>query len=245
MEVIREFLKELLGERVKIAAINSAINAVLVFLVSNFFLGTVAFLPLLPAGMVFAFSMYYYMRTYDLAYIESRNREVSEMLTTARDNAEKTNIVIVLLFQDLVKKAKNISFETLLNRWTFYGRLGIVIALVALTTFITPQQVNHALSDFAEALSLGMKQLQAGLKEGDDILSDGELLELGSEEFQLSINPSSNEIDFERERPAEKRTFARNDFPSDADAVLDELNIEKLPEEFELVKAYSLRVRGG
>ena len=37
MEVIKEFLREVLAERIKMAAINSAINAVLAFLVSNFF----------------------------------------------------------------------------------------------------------------------------------------------------------------------------------------------------------------
>lgn len=246
MEVIKEFLREVLAERVKMASINSSINSVLAFFVSNFFLGAVSpYLPVAAAAAAFGVSMRHYLKAYSLAYIESRNRSVNEMLTTARDNADKTNIVIALLFQDIAKKAKEISFDSLLSRWTFYGRLSIVIVLVILTTFITPQQVSHSISDLIESFSSGIRKLQAGLKDSNDILSDSKLLELGSEEYRLSINPSSNEIDFDNEKPAERRSFARNDFPSDTDAVLDTLNIESLPEEFELVKAYSLKVRGG
>lgn len=243
MEVINQFLKEILHERFKIAAINGAMNSVLLYLLTNFFLGLTPIYPILIGAGAFALSVYYYLRIYDLSYIESKNRSVNEMLTAARDNADKTNIVIVMLFKDIASRAREISFEALLNKWTFYGRLFGVIGLVVATTFITPAQVNGALADLASGLFSQVDKLSAGLKNTKDILSDGSLFDLGSKEFELSLSPSANEIDFEQEQASDKEAFALNDFPSDANAYLDTLNAEKLPEEFELVKEYSLRVR--
>lgn len=50
-------------------------------------------------------------------------------------------------------------------------------------------------------------------------------------------------MDFSKIKEVEQREFARNPFPTEAEAVSDTPSNEKEPEDFDLIKQYNLAIR--
>ncbi len=88
---IREMFGALEGERLKIASFKSALNAIIVFLVSNLITSAYGLLVVSVILSIFTFfsSLYFYAKRYSMAYIESRNPQLREMLTTAKENISR------------------------------------------------------------------------------------------------------------------------------------------------------------
>lgn len=248
MGVVDLFL-EIDREKFKMALLNSIVNALLVFLVLQFFLAffrAPLYITLASVPVVFALSMHRYLKRYNLSYLEKENPDAVEMLKTAKDNIREKNAIVEMFFSELPQRVKNISLDKFLSIKYIALRIVVIFVFMMLIVMVPPSDVTPGLENlFGGLLQNGRPNIEnIALKNPDDIFGDPQLIKLGDEQIQINIQSSNNEIDFNKEREISKREFTRNPFPVEAEAVLDTPSNEKEPEDFELIKNYNLKIRG-
>src|SRR3989338_1008006 len=131
MSEILDMLSEVRWEKLKLTLLNSTINTVLFFLVSQFLLGFMGvryYVTLMISLPIFLYFMHYYLKKYSFQYIEEKNPSVTELLRTARDTWNVDNLMTKRLFQELGKKIQNVSFSKLVD----VRQLGVRISAIVI-----------------------------------------------------------------------------------------------------------------
>jgi len=242
---ISEMFHEIDRERFKLAVLGSIVNVVLVFLALHYiveFFSISEFINVAISVIVFYLSMHTYMKKFDLSSLKKRDPKIEEMLKTARDNVKEDNIIVTEFFKQVTEKVKDISFSDLLSLKNLSIRLACIV-IVAMFSVLMPaavlaQQVGFAGFVFPD-INIGQG---IGIMDKNDVLNNPDLID-ASQDIMINIQPSTNELDFSKIKEIEDREFARNPFPTAAEAVSDTPSSEKAPEDFDLIKEYSLAIR--
>lgn len=243
---IGEIFLEIDRERFKLAMLSSIVNVVLVFLILNYIFTLFRFnflLNIVISGIVFYASMHLYMKKFDVPSLKKRDPKTEEMLKTARDNVKEDNVVVSEFFKQIAEKVKDVSFSDLFSMRSFTIRL-VLIIVIALFSVLMPASEAALHLGF-----LGNLFQNNGIGEGisldsnEDIFKAPEIIDAENQEIQINIKASNNELDFSKIKEIEQREFARNPFPTAAEAVSDTPSNEKAHEDFALIKEYNLAIR--
>lgn len=237
-------------EKYKLALLNSMLNVIFTFLVLQVFLsvfGVQGYLAALIAIITLPINMRHYMRRYSLEAIEASNPEIREMLTTARDNIRERNVVTQAFFREVVDRARQAYFGGLVSLRKMNVKI-IAIVVLSMAIVFAPADggIRVDLGQIAGLLDFSKIRFDIGgiaLQDPSDILGDPKVASLGDNELQINLRPSNNEIDFSKPTEIEQKEFARNQFPVDVGAVADTPSNEAIPEEYELIKQYNLKIR--
>lgn len=249
MREIIEVFFEIDREKLKVVSFNSFVNALLIFLVVFFFLANYDFkiyASLIISVIGFFASFYHYRKRYSLDFIEGKNPDFREILKTAKDNLREQNIVVEIFFREVVSRVRNLSLTDLINVKGLSFRIGLIVLMTFLIFLIPATEVarNNIISGLLSGLQAqGSGLTGIALKKSDDIFGKPTLINLGTKELQISIQQANNELDFSKVREVQRREFSRNEFVTDVEAVADVPSNEKLPEDYDLIKAYNLRIR--
>ncbi|MBI4176089.1 MAG: hypothetical protein HY518_02715 [Candidatus Aenigmarchaeota archaeon] len=247
---VRNMFMQIHREKYKLALLNSVVNMIFTFLVLHIFLSIFSVKPYVAAIIsiiTMPINMRHYMRKYSIDAIEGKNPEIREMLKTAKDNIRENNIVAQMFFRDVVDKVRHVYVGSLVSMKKLNVKMvAIVILTMAIVFAPADGGVKIDLNQIAGILDLSKINFDLGgiaFQDPDDILGDPRLVDLGNKELQINIRPSNNEIDFSKPLEEERKEFARNQFPVDVGAVADTPSNEAIPEEYDLIKAYNLKIR--
>lgn len=251
MAEVLEILSEVRSEKLKLALLNSTINAVLFFLIAQYALGFIGIRYYVTLGLsvpVFLYFLHYYLKKYSFQFIEEKNPAITELLRTARDTWNIDNLMTKRLFQDLAKKIQNVSFSKLVDVKQLGTRVAAIVIMSFILALFPPVNIapNLSFSGIVQDIFFDTSGGLFGkveLKKDSDIYGESSLAKLGDKELNLNIQQSGNVIDLNSPTDIEKKQFSVNAFPTDAEATGQEAFSEKIPEDFELVKAYSLKVK--
>ena len=233
-------------ERFKLAVLESVVNAALAFLVLYYVCTLFAF-PLVFAAaltaLVFAASMHRSMRRFDISSLRKRDPKTEEMLKTAKDNLKETNPVATAFFRDVLGKAKDVSLADLLSLRSFTVRLLAIVVVGVASVMMPPAVLGQQLTLWGPLFPADVGQ--GIVTDRSDILDNPDLIDLTTQTIQINIQPSSNELDFSTLKDIEEKNFARNPYPTEAEAVSDTPSNEGVPEDFDLIKEYNLAIHQG
>jgi hypothetical protein len=249
---VEDLLKQLKREFIKIKVIQSLLDGLMFFLVTNMvlfllsvniFTGIENYYVLSVLAVVFTIGdLAFRVRKYSLEVYEEENPELQEVLRTARDNIDKQNIVSQALFDDLLERsrkvtsesiipAKKIVYKTLLVGFlsflTVMSGIGDLQLLQDSTDLLdAPDQINDLINGEQEDDELQLKNGTGIYGDGSDI--DASDLNI---DFNVSGTGDSDEGDFD---PTQG--------PSQQELVLDATG-ESMNDDLDLAKQYSLAVK--
>ena len=261
MKTIDRLFREVRMETVKVAFLNSFLNSCIVFfalfLVFIFF-DTSWLYALFTSVAFFGGNFYYWHKKLNLKAMEDANPQVKEMLRTAYDNKEERNVLILGLFYDVVKKMKTVSSGNLLDSNLLFKKVVAITLLAFVVVFASSMEIYMGNINIPIGNLGGVGGIFRGEGTGDTknttldvvgfnesagLYGDESLAALGKEELNLNINPSISELDFDREKELEEKSFDPNSFPVDAEAQSSDFSGNDIPEEAELAKDYNLKLK--
>jgi hypothetical protein len=257
MDDIKALFKELYREVFKISFLHAFTDSLICLFVA------LNLTTLLDVSFIYAFIASFIFLLADLAYrmkkttlktIEEGNPEIRDILSTARDNANKDNFMVLAMFEDLIKRMKTVSSGSFMEKRGLLLKVGIMCALsfsiivISSTNLHVPKSIFDPDTYNKFFSKPGKDQLRfytMEFNESSDIYGDPELAGLGNRQIELQINPSVNEMSFENVKPPEEKEFERGAFPEDIYAQSDAASEEKLPKEAKIAIAYNLKIKEG
>ena len=249
MEKISDAFRSIKFEVLKTSLLHALLDSAIFLLLANLLMfllgvGTVRITISVIAGIVFCFfDSVFRFRSFRLKTFESYNPEVSEILRTAYDNRDRKDSVAKSLFSETVSRLKTATtYKMVGHRKAIFKLLGLfVISLATMTvTVVNIQIINFSLptEDSLEVVNVEKVNILQ-----DDIYGDKQEIEIGERELELILSSSSN-IDINEIKDIEEIDFQRENFPIDVVAQGEATNEEELPEDFDLIKNYNLKIRG-
>ncbi|WEL19854.1 DUF7502 family protein [Candidatus Nanohalococcus occultus] len=246
---VEQLLKQLRREFIKVNLLQSLLDGLVFFLVSNivlFFFNINVFssVPnsyvLAAATLAFSLSdLYYRTQQYDLELYEEKNPELQEILRTARDNIDKNNIVSQALFDDLLDRARRVTSESIIPaKQIIYKTLAVgILSFLTVMSGLADFQLGNQGTDLLQS----PEDLQRFINDGDD---DGFELENSSDVFgdESDIDASDMRINFsvEGSGSAENADLGSEDGGAET-VTLD--STASFDEELALARRYSLAIK--
>jgi len=193
-----------------------------------------------------------------LRTFEEHNPEIKEMLTTAADNADKDNIVVIELFKEVIEKVRKISSGTLVVPQALLIMILAIPVLAVVDFEVTPYKID-ALSQETMLNELGRLRFMEGLfnrtkADGnisedefleEDIYGERRIAELGDQEINVKMS-NVNNIDFTRPKDSYEQDTNFKDYPDEENSVIvfdDKNDIEDFKDEKDLVLKYNEKIR--
>jgi len=260
MKTIKKLFREVQFEVVKVAFLNSFLNACLVF----FSLYLIMTLVDINFTYAVVFSLLFFVADFinlksklGLKSVEETNPVVKDMLSTAYDNQEEKNVLVLGLFYDLVKKMKKVSAGSMLDSSLLFKKVLAITILTFAVVFVASLEIyvgniniplNKIGGDIGSFFG-GPGQTKntslevLGFNDTTGLYGDESLAKLGKEELNLNINPSISELDFNKEKDLEDKQFDMNTFPVEPSVQSSDFGENDIPEEAELAKAYNLELK--
>ncbi len=263
MKTIERLFREVNVEILKVAFLNSFLNTCLVFFASYLVVILIDQTWVWALGTALAFFIVNFImwkRKLDLKAVEDANPAVKEMLRTANDYKDEKNVLVLGLFYDVVKSMKKVSAGNLLDSSILFKKvLGITILTFAVV-FVSSLEIylgNIALpvgsfgggfgsvfggnnTDAGDAKNTSLEKI--GFNQSN-IYGDESLAKLGKEELDLNINPSMGQVDFNKEKSLEEKSFEEGNYPGEVSAQSGDFGDNNVPDEAELAKAYNLELK--
>lgn len=248
---VEKLLKRLKREFVKVNIIQASLDSIVFFLGLNLltFLFSIELVSgidnaqiLLGFTVLFFFGdLIYRVRNYRLEIYEEENPELKEVLRTARDNLDKSDIASQALFDDLMERARSVTSDSIIpskviiQKILVVGALSFMTALSGIADIQIQQAPTEVLSDLdrltpedesSEDDGLG----QVDLKNSSRILGTPEEIET-SANISIRIQGEGNKSDpgFQAYSGNEEIVFEASD--------------PRMPENLELAREYSLAIR--
>ncbi|MBN2459293.1 hypothetical protein JXB28_03325 [Candidatus Woesearchaeota archaeon] len=261
MDRIKSLFIEVKGEMLKVAFINSFLDAIMVFLIAyfviSFFNIRLLYIILMPGvfAMVFFFiSMSLNIKRMRLKQMEDANPQVKEMLRTAHDNMSQDNIMMAALFEELKGKMKTVSTGNLMDSRRIIVRVISAVALVFLIVFVS------AISIDLEKIDIPFDKLRFMIPGKEEIFAEGSLAELafneteviygdasvaklGNDQIDLNMNPSLSKIDFTQVSEAEDEALRQGGVVQEIGANPDAFSSQKLLDDAEQAANYTQRIK--
>ena len=247
MSSIIQALKSLKMEVIKVSILHSILDTSILILAVNFILfllglDSTRVIISLIAGCIFAvFDFIFRFKDFRLQTFEKYNPEVSEMLRTAHDNVTKDNEVVKVLFQDVIKKLRFSSTYQLIQHKRAMVKIAVLFVLSLSTMTFTVIQLQ-----FPQLISTPVENLSAKIEAvnilNDNIYGEKSNIEIGERELQLILSSSTN-INLNQIKDIDEVDFQRENFPVEVAAQAEATSEEEIPQDFELIKNYNLRIR--
>lgn len=249
MADVERLFKRLRREFIKVNVLQASLDALVLFLSANlvlFLFGTELF-PSLPnitvlavvALVFFVGDLAYRSRSYRLELYEERNPELREILRTARDNPEQDNLVSRAMVEDLMKRLRSITSDSIIPDRSIIKKILVVGALSFLTLLsgVTDFQIQEDGGSLLPGLDPGT------LIDDDD---EEEVLQNTSRIYgeRDDIDASDMDLAFNITGEGENEQLEEDGsaFRSGEDAAI-EASESQLSEDLALAKAYSLAVK--
>lgn len=248
---VEKLLKRLKREFIKVNIIQASLDSIGLFLGLNLltFLFSIELVSaidnsriLLGFSVLFFFGdLIYRVRNYSLEIYEEENPKLKEVLRTARDNIDKSNIASQALFDDLMERARSISSDSIIpskviiQKILIVGALSFMTALSGIADFQIEKTSTEILSDVDDFIpeDNSVKNTSVDEVQFNDtsrILGESEDINFNSG-INISIQGEGNktEADFE--------TFNREE------QIVFEAADPNRPENLRLAREYSLAIR--
>lgn len=217
---------ELRYEVWKVSFLNAFLSGALAFFICNILFTIIkvsVLYSLIPAIIVFGFSLYRGLRRYTLRRIEEGNPEVAEILRTAHDNSSKDDLMVHALFIELLEKMETVSAGVFIDGQKTTMKLA-VIALLAftpllITAYVPSLTLDNPLVNLPLPRVLGTQAPLAPIlpitEDGErDISGEKDVLRLGDEELDITTAAGGG-FDFGKPQDATEKQFKYNDYPID------------------------------
>jgi len=158
------------------------------------------------------------MRDVNYRYIEKKFPELDEQLITVADNWKDNNEIVSALNEEVLDKMKNVKTAKFLE----FGKLTRQVSIMAIIAFIiigasafnvkflNLERTIDELREFKPFQEYDVNTELFELEEGEnlsEILGDEEVLELGSEQVDLEINPIASDAQIGTIKDPEERNF--------------------------------------
>ncbi len=264
MKTIERLFKEVRMEVYKVAFLNSFLNTCIVFFASYLaiiFLDLKWIYALVLSAIFFIGNFIHWKNKLDLKTFEEANPTVKEMLRTARDNQDDKNVLTLGLFYDVVKNMKKASSGNLVDSNVLFKKVLAITILTFAVVFVSSLEIylgnialpTSAINDGVASVFRGNDSagdrkntsLNAiGFNQSQNLYGNDSLAKLGKEELNLKINPGMNQINFNKEKSLEEKSFSKKSYPSEAEAQASDFSGNDVPEEAELAKEYNLELKG-
>jgi len=247
---IEKLLKRLKIEFFKVNLIQASLDAILfflsinlvLFLINQRILGTVENYVITGplTGLFFLGDLVYRIRNYHLEIYEEKNPEFKEVLRTARDNIDKSNIASQALFDDLMKRARNVTSESIIPSKSIIKKILVIGALSLLTVLSGLADFHIQENQFSLVDDLGIVNEDSGtdnstnqpkVLNGSKIFGEPAEIKSSNRDFQFNISGSGE---------SSKREFS---FDVASEEFALEASRQQSPENLNLAKKYSLAIK--
>jgi hypothetical protein len=258
--MIKELLSELKYELLKNIVLNTFLKAVVAYFIFDIIVSLMDFsylFSVLFATIYFVIVFFKDIRQMNIKIFEEHNPEIKEMLTTAADNMDRQNIVVMELFRDVIANVKRMSSGTLIVPRIILIMI-ITIPILAVIDFeISPLRIDALSQDklFGGLGDIsGLSKLFKNSKLEGDLIED-DLLEddiygkkkvaiLGDQELNLKMN-NGFETDLTKPKEEDKEQAGFKDYP---DEELPEINYDSATlrehiEESDIAQKYNEKIR--
>jgi len=152
---VEKLLTRLKREFIKVNILQACLDTIIFFLTSNLILflfslqlvsGTSNIKSLTILSTVFfLFNITYRTKNYRLEIYEEKNPELKEVLRTARDNVKKSNIASQALFDELIKRSRSVTSESIIPSKKIVKK-SIAVGILSLIT-VTSGIVNFNITE--------------------------------------------------------------------------------------------------
>ncbi|MBI4918661.1 hypothetical protein HY837_01935 [archaeon] len=258
IKTIEKALIELKTNVIMMAASNSLIDSLVVFLI--FFLCSLLmkipyYYSFIPFILYLFIHSWYVFKEARYEYIEKRVPFLKEQLRTVADNLDRDDPVVQELNEDVLKKMGMINNAVFLKFGQITGRITLLVILSFLIIFIAAANISlfnvpDLLKDLKDKIDqLPEYNVQEQIlylnesEENKDLFGNKSIAELGYQELQITLSPTQTEIDINKIKDPEENTFESNYKPKEIKATSDVSYQENIPEDYHLiVKDYFNRI---
>ena len=136
---VEDLFKRLKREYFKVKLLESSLDALILVLTLNFvaFLASYSYDVRILGGLgltVFVIDFYIRSRDYPVEVFEHENQQLKEVLRTAKDNLNHRDEVTEALFDDVMRRARKVSSESIIPSGRVFKKLFFVGGLAILTS---------------------------------------------------------------------------------------------------------------
>ncbi len=248
---VEKLLKRLKREFIKVNIIQASLDSIGLFLGLNLFTflfsielvsGIDNYRILLGFSVLFFFGdLIYRVRNYRLEIYEEENPKLKEVLRTARDNLDKSDIASQALFDDLMERARSVTSDSIIpskiiiQKILVVGTLSFMTALSGIADIQIQQNPTEILSDVDEFIPSDNSDDNTSVDDVEfndtsRILGEAEDISFDSD-INISIQGEGNQ------------TEARFETYSGEQQMVFEAADPNRPENLELAREYSLAIR--
>ncbi|MFT4310480.1 MAG: hypothetical protein ACMXYC_02515 [Candidatus Woesearchaeota archaeon] len=205
-----------------------------------------------PATVIVIFfigNLVFYAQRYSLYYVEEKIPEFKDMLTTIYDYQESENPVIQQLHKDAIHKAHHLSTSPLIDikklgkRFVYLlGCIGLFLVIPATIPVLAtiPTIIDYDATNWFTS-QLGEESI---LQDGQHLLGDAAHIATEGNRIGVVLDTGMARGDMTNMMAWQAfESSHRNVNVLGQDAVVEVSNIEPLPDEQDLIKAYTLQVR--
>lgn len=246
---VEKLLRRLKIEFLKVNLIQASLDSIIVFLSTNliFFLTDIqltgSFSNLKVVGglsfIFFVLDLLFRATRYNVEIYEEKNPELEEILRTARDNKEKSNIASQALFDELVERASNITSESIIPDEKIIQKVLTVGVLSFLTLASGFMGIQIQASPDGEVISnienpfskTEANETDFKIKNASEILGDSESIDLETQDLEFEITGSGE---------SSSESFS---FDSASEEFALEATGSNIEEDAELARDYSLAIK--
>lgn len=254
MDNYKHVFRDLRYEVWKVGFLNAFLNAALIFFISNIILTIIKeryIYSIVPAAIVFLWSLISKLRQYTLKRIEEGNPEVADILRTANDNKDKDELMVHALFLDLMQKMETVTAGIFINPRTMLLKLGTIAVLAfipLLITNFTPFLImdNPLAGLTVQGIMEGkpLAPITPIADEGQrDIYGNKDIITLGNEKLDITAVTGPGSIDFTKKTDASGNQFRSNDYPIDVQAEQTTAGTGGIASDSELINDYSCKTK--
>lgn len=264
---VRSLLSQLYADYMVGVALLSLLDALIVFIVVRILTSITSLENVLPMFLgvssnlwfallvgVLSFAWFAARRSgkYDVHSVESVIPNLREMLTTLRDTMDDDTEVVEEFRRDVINAAKKSSSEGLIPVGAITKRLGAVFLLIIIFGIIP---LFSSVFSFlpSELPDIGLRGLLSetsnsdipslDLKSDTSIYGEASTIALGSETLSIEVDLSVGGGDLANPMAWQNQISDESVGGGRVRSVLDSPAIEELPQEYELAKAYNLKIR--
>ena len=239
-----------------LVVLNAIVRTIIVFLISFLLISTVGvywWVALVPAGLYFI--IFHHIKIAENPYrtVEEKYPELKDMLTTAHDNPDENNEIVMGLHEDVKKKIRDAKISDLIDIHrlkrdiTYAAVLGLIIVLIAPFNPIL-LNLGFDISEIAKETRIlfgggsGSGGDGVGVGAEDDIFGDKSIALLGDKDLDIKFAYGDDTIDITKINKPKKLEFTSS-YPEEVGAVSSESFEENIPkEQQELVKNYYKKI---
>lgn len=237
---VEDLFKRLKREYLKIRLLQSSLDTLIILLMLNlgaFIIGLTYDIRILAGigGLFFISRFYYLSKDYSVEIYEKENQQLDELLRTARDNLDRRDEITHALFDDVMDRARKVSSESIIPSEKIFQKLFLVGGLAILTAIsgLVAPAIEYDYSGFDNPFS-DLRDITGG----DEIR--GNSSEVMREPIDIDTSGRNVNISIDGEGESLEEGFRRRYEEQD---LLFEASNDRLGEDLELAKRYSLAIR--